>query len=400
MTNVISATPKGRRLSELDSLRGLAAMSVVLSHFASIWKIDAMSGSSLVAKRLFVYSVYPVAAGREAVILFFILSGFVLSIPAIDCRAQRYSVFVIRRIFRIYLPYLGALALAVLGDITFHGYIAHSIWLHGAWSDPVDWRLVGQHVMFIGHYDTTVFDLPIWSLVHEMRISLVFPMLCAIALALKPSRSLLLAFLISAVSLSLVYILSQDPTAVDCLVTLHYASLFIVGIYLARQKDYIAAVYDRYSRRAKVAIAFVSALLYVYAGSVWSAIVRETTHQNATYTADWLTALGAAGLIIFSLNSGACHKILLWRPVHTLGKMSYSVYLLHFIVLLIFLHLLSGRVSLFIIFALCLVVTILASLAFYHAVEKPSMELGRRLSASLTPTKGSKLLCDDGNPAG
>ena len=186
MTNMQSATLDRGRLTELDSLRGLAAMSVMLSHFAIVWKNDAMSGSSLVAKRLFVYLLYPVTAGREAVILFFILSGFVLSIPAINLRAQRYFVFVIRRIFRIYLPYLAALALAVWGDITFHGYITQSVWLHGAWSAPVDWHLVWQHVIFVGHYNTATFDPPFWSLVYEMRISLVFPVLCAIILTIRP----------------------------------------------------------------------------------------------------------------------------------------------------------------------------------------------------------------------
>ena len=47
-----------------------------------------------------------VAFGPEAVILFFVLSGFVLSLPAVNGRPQTYPTFITRRIFRIYVPYL------------------------------------------------------------------------------------------------------------------------------------------------------------------------------------------------------------------------------------------------------------------------------------------------------
>ena len=47
--------------------------------------------------------------------LFFLLSGFVLSVPYLRGKGQAYPVYLIRRILRIYAPYLAALALAVAG---------------------------------------------------------------------------------------------------------------------------------------------------------------------------------------------------------------------------------------------------------------------------------------------
>ena len=215
-----------------------------------------------------------------------------------------------------------------------------------------------------------------------------------------PSHSLVLALLISVVSLCLIYFLSHSEIACDYIVTLHYSSLFIVGIYLARQKGRISTVYNCYSRHVKVAIAILSTTLYVYAGAVGSAMERRITRHDAAYSADLLTALGASGLIILSLNSGSCRRILLWHPVRELGEMSYSVYLLHFIVLLIFLHLLSGRVPLPVIFSLCFVVTIIVSWVFYRVVEKPSIRLGRRLSASLRPARSEDVAYERNNPTG
>jgi peptidoglycan/LPS O-acetylase OafA/YrhL len=74
---------------------------------------------------------------------------------------------------------------------------------------------------------------------------------------------------------------------------------------------------------------------------------------------------------------------LFWPPIHALGKMSYSVYLLHFIIMLLVVHLFYGKLPLLLVLTLCLVVTIASSWAFYRFVEIPCISLGRRLSGYL-----------------
>lgn len=372
-----------KRLDELDSVRGLAALSVVLGHFVHLWRDDRMLHASHSSRELFTYLLYPFSAGREAVILFFLLSGFVLSIPAINSRAQTYPVFIVRRVFRIYVPYLIAIMVAVLAASILHGNQTLSEWFNRPWSAPVTWRPVLQHLAFIGQYDVGQFDPPIWSLIYEMRISLLFPVLCAISLKLRPGWSLAMAVCLSAASIfvnNLLNGLGVWPPVID---TLHYAAFFGVGIFLARQSQSISAIYIRMSRRKKLAIGILSALLYVYAGVLWQGVARRLTSYGLFNSADWLTAAGAAGLIVFSLNSAPLRRILFWPPIHALGKMSYSVYLLHFIVMLLLVHLLYGRIPLLPILMLCLVVTIAVSWAFYRYVEMPSISLGRRLSGRL-----------------
>ena len=51
-------------------------------------------------------------AGNEAVLFFFLLSGFVLALPFFQT-AVPYTSFVVRRICRIYLPYWLVVAVAV-----------------------------------------------------------------------------------------------------------------------------------------------------------------------------------------------------------------------------------------------------------------------------------------------
>src|SRR4051812_48108680 len=69
------------RYQQLDALRGLAALTVVMQHFLSVLpSIDGHSDNAWV--NLWKYSPLHITwAGYEAVIFFFILSGFVLSLP-------------------------------------------------------------------------------------------------------------------------------------------------------------------------------------------------------------------------------------------------------------------------------------------------------------------------------
>jgi peptidoglycan/LPS O-acetylase OafA/YrhL len=162
--------------------------------------------------------------------------------------------------------------------------------------------------------------------------------------------------------------------------TVHYAALFVVGIFLARQRHSISAIYRQLSWNKKLAIGLSSALIYVYAAVLWQGFIRRVTSYDLFNSGDWLTAMGAAGLIVLSLNSALLRRVLYWPPIHALGKMSYSVYLLHFIVILLLVHLFYGKIPLLLILMLCLVVAIIASSFFYRFVEIPFINLGRRLS--------------------
>jgi peptidoglycan/LPS O-acetylase OafA/YrhL len=366
------------RLEELDSLRGLAALCVVFYHFKLLLNEDALTG---MASILYRGPLRLFTAGHEAVILFFILSGFVLSIPAIRAKAQAYPVFVTRRIFRIYFPYIVALALAVSGAATLHTNIPGNAWFHRTWSHPVEWHLVLAHGLFIGQYDTAEFNTAFWSIVVEMRISLVFPALCAFALWLKPAKSLGFAMVLSLGSYLLLHGVPQRHFILAG--TTHYAGMFVVGIYLARQQRQMSQLYTSFSRPAKIAVAILCVILFVYSGHFFHALMLKRGGTSFILQSDWLTSLGGAGLILFSLNSESCRRMLLLRPVRFLGQLSYSMYLLHGTVLFALMHLLCGHLTLIAILPLYLVTVMVSSAIFYRFIERPSMEWGRRISDRL-----------------
>jgi len=377
-----NVSTKQPRYVELDSLRGLAALIVVLHHFRLLWQGDAEPSSATC--RFLLDLVAPF--GTEAVMLFFVLSGFVLSLPAINGRPQTYATFVIRRIFRIYIPYLAAIAVSVAGAFWLHGIVTESSWFHLSWSEPVNWQLVLQHVLFLGVYDISQFDSPIWSLVYEMRISLVFPLLCGLVLGLKSKWSFVVAGVLTLIAVpigKLPFHIAQSVAD-----SIQYAGLFVLGIFLARERAPLGAWFRRRPRIARVLIGAAFLWLFLVAGQPIVGAHGQVVHHSLIYVAKWITAFGAGGLMIVSMNSAISKRVLHWPPIHFLGEISYSLYLWHIVVLLFCVHLLYGKMPLWAIICLALVLSILVSWCSYIWIEKPSMNLGRKLSNAFRSPSG------------
>ncbi len=88
---------KWHRYLERDSLRGLAAGSVVIWHFLMFWVTSSRWHRIVYSPTVFFYT------GSAAVLIFFVLSGFVLSLPFL-ARPQPYPAYLAKRICRIYVP--------------------------------------------------------------------------------------------------------------------------------------------------------------------------------------------------------------------------------------------------------------------------------------------------------
>lgn len=388
MKSSIDVPIRQPRYLELDSLRGLAAFIVVLHHLRILWEYDTQPTSATL--RFFLDLVNPF--GFEAVILFFVLSGFVLSLPAVAGKPQSYPTFLIRRVFRIYVPYLAALAVSIAGAYWLHGLVTRSSWFQSSWSDPVDWHLVFQHLLFIGSYDSMQFDNPIWSLVHEMRISLVFPLLCGIILGLKSKWSFVVAGGLTIAS-GLLGKLPFDITA-SVADSIQYAGLFVLGIFLARERARLGDWFRCRPGIARVLIGAAFLWLFLFAGSTFTEaatrLLHIRLHRFLLMISQWITAFGAGGLMIMSMNSALSKRVLHWPSIRLLGQMSYSLYLWHFIVLLFCVHLLYGKTPLWTILCLALVLSIAVSWCSYLWIEKPSMNLGRKLSNVFRSPAGAR----------
>jgi peptidoglycan/LPS O-acetylase OafA/YrhL len=138
MQTGVPSTKQRPRYAELDSLRGIAALTVVFYHFRLMWLFSVQEHRWSVV-------LNPITCGHEAVLLFFLLSGFVLAIPNLRGKGQPYPIYLLRRSLRIYAPYLFALLFAVAGASVWHGPLGHGYWAANTWSQPVSRHLVLAH---------------------------------------------------------------------------------------------------------------------------------------------------------------------------------------------------------------------------------------------------------------
>ena len=366
------STGQPRRFYELDSLRGLAALSVVLSHF-----------NYIVPQRLNYWMLHTplrvLVAGHQAVMLFFVLSGFVLTLPYLRRSALDYPAFLIKRVCRIYLPYLVALALAIAGDHYTRPMVSSNGWINATWSEPVTRSLVMQHVLFLGSYDFAQFNTAFWSLVYEMRVSLVFPFLALAVVRWRLRMCVLLMAGLWAVSLTLTHFLprllhfSRD-TVGDWMETIFYAALFVLGGLLARNLERIERWFDGVKPAAIAGVGLAALVLYAYVSPL------NPIPGVPFGCFEVLAALGAAGFIVLGIHCGPIQRFLTVPIVHHLGKVSYSLYLVHGTVLFLLIHTVFGRIPLAAMFVLYLGMTFAVTEVFYRFVERPTMKLGRRLT--------------------
>jgi peptidoglycan/LPS O-acetylase OafA/YrhL len=377
-----------RRYEELDSLRGLAATAVVLSHLAMVlpdfYIFDKFKNTAL---QIF-------WEGHSAVILFFVLSGFVLSIPSFGDKKINYKVYLTKRICRIYIPYL----ISIIITLTLMNQLARTS-IPGfdvLWANPITLTTIIDHVVFLGEFNSGQVNNVIWSLVHEMRISLIFPFILYILVKMNWIKSLISALIIPVV-IVVVYYVSLITIGYDLLAsliwepsayirTIHFVSFFVLGAILARYLQYFNSVYGRTNKFTKMIIISIAVTFYMYN----SLIFPENYVLHLPLIGDWMIAIGCLVFIVFSLNSTLIKRFLSMKPVNFTGKISYSLYLIHMPVICTLINILEGKISLGLICLISFILSYFFATLMYYLIEKPSIHLGRSLTKGSTKVMSSK----------
>jgi peptidoglycan/LPS O-acetylase OafA/YrhL len=355
-----------QRFDELDSLRGVAATMVVLNHF---FLATNSTGSREDLLRIL---VDPLQNGPAAVTLFFLLSGFVLSLPVWRGKPQSYSVFIVRRICRIYVPYLFGLALSVLGASIFVSQTVPGLsqWFYATWNGHINWTLVLKHILFIGpSYNAREFNAAFWTLIIEMRVSIILPFFLLLLRRLSFGGMWLVC------AITLIIGLVSEPRFISGFSALQifgWTGLFIAGAIVARavilESSHISRIF---SRRP---VALLSLTTFLFAG-----YLRPSLPLSEFLTRG-LCAGGGLATICVAIYNRDFRNFLNTRVLQFMGRVSYSLYLLHATVLYVMFHLFYGLFSKVIIFVLYISASFLLAAISYKLVERPSIELGRRLT--------------------
>jgi peptidoglycan/LPS O-acetylase OafA/YrhL len=310
--------------------------------------------------------------GLEAVIVFYVMSGFVLAIPLLSSNAPSYSAFTIKRVCRIYIPYAGSVLIAafLLNTTSTFGIRDLSAWFNAAWSLPAQWSTLSDHLLMLGAPKWNYMNPPVWSLVHEMRISLIFPALIWIANHVKWQVLIPITFLASGSAKLLFHFMGPDAMGASFVETASYAFLFLAGSELAIHRVSIQRRLEKFGARTKWTFLILSLLLL---NSRWNFFSHWAELPIV------LVWLGAVALVALLSSPGPWMPILQHSGLRWLGKISYSLYLVHFVVLFALLYTLQRRVPNWGIVVMSVPMSLLFAALFHRLVEAPSLDLGRKL---------------------
>jgi peptidoglycan/LPS O-acetylase OafA/YrhL len=367
------------RLRSLDGLRGFASLTVVFTHSLIVSPVFfAALYESIPARRwsLSWWLGHPplnlIWAGQQAVIVFFVLSGMVVSLPFVKGKGSWIGYYP-RRFIRIYLPVWAAVGFAVIVAelVHRHAVTGASLWL-SAHSNP-HWTGVQRDLKL--YHGTDLLDGPLWTLRWEVIFSALLPIYVLFARVLPRASIVKIVLMLGAIGIG---VKTQHNS-------LLYLPAFGAGAALAGDLDGLARMADwMQGRRA------LSWLLLIVAGVLIEArSILEMAGKGgpSLFRGEVMTigiAAGAIMLVALTIVTSPLRSACASRVGQWLGKQSFSLYLVHEPIVVSVGLLLGKGASVALILLLSVPISLLTSWAFQYVVEGPALNLSRTVGHGLT----------------
>jgi exopolysaccharide production protein ExoZ len=339
------------KIESVQLLRALAALGVVLFHTAG----------QLATRNGFVAGW--AGLGAAGVDLFFVVSGFIMWVTAID-RDEQIQRFAIKRVVRI-VPLYWLMTAIVLAIVV----VAPGL-MRNASRDPLHYLasfafVAWPHPKLTSHFWPVL--IPGWTLNYEM----FFYLLVAASLALP--RKARVPFIAGALFALVLLGLIAHPAGVLSFYTNPIILEFLFGIVIG-----VLFRPANPNQRVHLALCLIGLVVFVSVGPF-------EVEQNRVLTWGLPLAICAAGAINLSLP----HRNTVLRGLRLIGDASYSLYLTQFIVIppaamlmgpvLRHTNMFLGGLA----FASGVAgLAVLAGIGSYYLLEKPLLRASSRLLAS------------------
>ena len=310
--------PHGAASVHLDTLRGIAAVGVCLSHLRDFFFVDY---PQVPHHNPLIGAVYMASGlGHEWVIVFFVLSGYLVGgsvLRSIALDRWSWREYLLNRMTRLYTVLVPALVLGAVLDLSgihffgssgIYGGNAHTHGLNFAVGSRLSSAiLLGNYAYLQGIYVPTFgSNAPLWSLANEFWYYMAFPCLAgAFWPRLSVSRRLLnLLLLVALVAFMRPEIALAGLTWLMG-VAIHFIPRMPADNVLLRRSTMVAAI-----TACGVTLAWC-----------------KLSHN---FDPDYLIGLVFAGLIyvILSCSRTAMPRAYNWLA-HALSRSSYTLYLVH-----------------------------------------------------------------------
>lgn len=315
-----------RRLTELDGLRGVAALVVVVFHY--IYQYNDIYGHEFSVSELFRFGYYGVH-------LFFIISGFVIYWTIV--RSDKPLDFIWSRFSRLYPVYWMALT------ITFLTVLAFS--LPGRERELQ--TVLMNYTMFHEYFGYAHVDGVYWTL--TLELAFYFWILLIFSLGQMRNIEKILIFWVSASALLTYYKFGIDISPnIKKIFLLDYIELFAAGICF-------------YKVRSNEQTSYTKILLLLSCTSIFASYPTLTSVGLMSFYVLFF-------LVVFNKASLLRNHILVY-----LGTISYSLYLTHQNVgYVIINHSYANNLNPFVGLSLALIVSLFLAHWLMVLVEKPS----------------------------
>jgi peptidoglycan/LPS O-acetylase OafA/YrhL len=311
-------TTSGRFIPEIDGLRFPAIAIVVLAHLCSL--IMFRVGRTMPVTR----AEWPIVAAdrhaQEGVVLFFIISGFVLALPfararLLGDRPVSLSAYFLRRVTRLEPPYLISLFILFVAKVG--GRAVHLATDQGSTGTLTEHFLISAAYLHNLVYGTaSIINGVAWSLEIEIQFYVLVPLLAAV-FSLRSAamrRTVLLATVVVAIALQQAFMAPIGRVAFSILGFLQYFMLgfLLADIYLTEPA--LSAPARRYAWDVVALAAWVTVLVAWTSGDAGRALVPF-----------------AAFVAFVAVFRGPITRRCFTNPIiTTIGGMCYSIYLIHF----------------------------------------------------------------------
>ena len=352
-----------------DLLRGTAALLVLVSHVRNDLFVDY---GSLIAHRALMALVYTLTgAGHQAVIVFFVLSGYFISGSIFQSVARArwsWKDYLLRRVLRLWVVLLPALLLTLVWDrLGMHFGGAPALYTGFDYS-PSAWigsAFFTQTILV----PTPGSDSALWSLANEFWYYLLFPLGYFAARRGTPGA-----------------------VRVFCLVLFAGGAWFIRGPILWSFPIWLAGTLlvvtppPSFSARIRRRAPILATPVYI---ACFFAASRDRTHSAVT--GDYALTVATFGFLwlLLAARDRAQAKALRVRAAREMARFSYSLYALHlpFVIFAVALTVGTDRwqpsLKHFLFFAALVVATLVYAFAVAKVTEFRTDALRRRLELLL-----------------
>ncbi len=354
----------------LDGIRGIAVLQVFVAHLHHIVSPDP-----------FFNKVTPwhwlnktLEPGSLGVDIFFVLSGFLItSLLLKDDQRQRpvqLRHFYIRRALRL-LPALYAI-------LIFDYFIA----LWEKFPMNIQWRTTWNALLYLNNWSVVWHPMGLqndlghlWSLGIEEQFYIVWPVILILMLSLKVPQKIIMSLVTIAIAI----------------VVWHRNDLWVQGVswldlYVRTDTRVdsllVGALFAFGYRHYRVNTKFLS---WIASMCFFGIVCIKYNYGDAFRNQGGLTLVALlAGVVIWAAveNCWGGNRVLTWRPLMLLGKVSYGLYLWHFpIFLVVCRHFSSGPQSFRILIGV--VISLAATAMSWFCIERPFLNLkDRRFSST------------------